>query len=127
MKTIKIFKIICLVALFAIIAHVAVANSSSYADAKKNLNETLSQVIKKDFGKIGNYFYENNIDRIEEVVTVIIAVDDSRNIKLLRAKCDNGQATEYVKNLFSKNTIKADPLLCGKKFIIDLRLLYIAK
>jgi len=127
MKTIKIFKIICLIALFAIIAHVAVANSSSFADAKKNLNETLYKVIKNDFKKLGNYLYENNIDRLEEVVTVVVAVDDFQQVKLLQAKCDNWQGTEYVKDLFLKNTIKADPLLCGKKFIIDLRLLYITK
>ncbi|MDX9882268.1 MAG: hypothetical protein RBS73_09390 [Prolixibacteraceae bacterium] len=127
MKTIKTFKAICLVAILFMIAHTTVANSSSLSDAKRNLHDTLSETIKKDFTRIGNYLYENNIDYLEETVTVIVSVDNYRRVKLLRAKCDNCKATEYVEVLFSQNVIQSDPLLCGKKFIIDLRLLYIAK
>lgn len=121
MKTIKI---ICLVALFAIITNVASANSAAFAAAKKNLNETIHKTIKSDFKKAGNFLYENEINRLSEVVKIVVKVDDNQELKLMKAECENCEASEYLKNVFSKYHIKADPILTGKYFQVDVRLIY---
>jgi len=108
MKTIKI---ICLVALFAIITNVASANSAAFAAAKKSLNETIYKTIKSDFKKVDNFLYENEINKLNNVVKLIL-------------KCENCDATEYIKDLFRKYNIKADPVLAGKYFQVSVRLIY---
>ena len=124
MKTINTIRIVSLVALFAIFTNVASANSAAFAVAKKNLNETIQKTIKSDFKKVDNFLYENEINRLNEVVKVIVKVDDSQELKLIKAECRNCEATEYLKNVFSKYHIKADPILTGKYFQVDVHLIY---
>lgn len=121
MKTIKI---ICLVALFAIITNVASANSNAFAAAKKSLNETIQNTIKLDFKKAGNFLYENEINKLNNVVKLVVKVDNNQKLVLIKAECENCEATEYMKDLFRKYNLKADPILAGKFFQVDVRLIY---
>lgn len=121
MKTIKI---ICLVALFAIITNVASANSAAFAAAKKSLNETIYKTIKSDFKKVDNFLYENEINKLNNVVKLILKVDNNQKLVLIKAECENCDATEYIKDLFRKYNIKADPVLAGKYFQVSVRLIY---
>ena len=121
MKTIKI---ICLVALFAIITNVASANSAAFAAAKKSLNETIYKTIKSDFKKVDNFLYENEINKLNNVVKLILKVDNNQKLVLIKAECENCDATEYIKDLFRKYNIKADAVLAGKYFQVSVRLIY---
>lgn len=124
MKTIKTIRIIGLVALFAFFTNVVSANSAAFAAAKKSLNETIQKTIKSDFKKAGNFLYENEIDRLNNVVTLTLKVDNNQQLVLIKAVCENCEATEYLKDVFRKYQIKADPILAGKYFQVNVRLIY---
>lgn len=125
MKTIKILTITIVLAL---VANITMATSAkSLAAAKQQLNESIGETIQDDISKRGNFLYENDIVKLNDRVKVSFRVNDNSEVELLRVDCKNCDAKAYLKDLFSSNKMKADEILVGKAYSLDVYLKFKAK
>ncbi|GEM_PF-3114899 len=88
------------------------------------VNTSLCEIIKSDFEKPGNYFYENDINRFKSDVSVVFYITSQNEVKILRAKSDDGSAIKYIKQLFLKTKINVPDEYENRKFRIVLKLDY---
>jgi len=71
-----------------------------------------------------NYFYEHDITRIKEKVEITCLVNDRNFVELVRVKCPNCDAADFVRFVFKENPVKVRGPLTGKVFRFDLQLRY---
>jgi hypothetical protein len=127
MKTIKFLKMTALMAIFMLTANLAYSTSDVLAIAKQDLKESITNVFKEDISKTGNYLYENQVYILNDKAKVTFRVNENRELEIIDIKCKNCDAAEYVKYVISQNEVKADQMLVGKAYTIDIRLKFQAK
>ncbi len=127
MKTLNVLKKASLVVIFLLVGTVVFATSAEVAVAEKKLGESVKETFKNDISKVGNYLYENKIVKLNDVVNVTFKVNDSNDLVLLKASCSNCNASEYAKYVFGLGLMKADDLLAGKAYEMDIVLKFKAK
>ncbi|MBN1819500.1 MAG: hypothetical protein JXR31_10340 [Prolixibacteraceae bacterium] len=127
MKTKNLLRMIALVAVFAMATNFAYSTGDAMAQAKQDLQKSIKQVFKGDISRTGNYLYENNVYKLDETAKLTLKVNEDLSLEVLKVECSNCDASEYVKYVFASNNVKADELLAGKAFTINIRLKYKAK
>ena len=127
MKTKKQFKVAALMAVFMVVANFAWSTGDAVAKAKHELHEAIARVFNEDISKNGNYLYENHVYKLNDKATVTFRVNDNCEVELLNAKCRNFDAVEYIKFVMAHNEVKADQLLVGNAYTMDIRLKFKAK
>lgn len=127
MKTIKFLKMTALMAIFMLTVNLAYSTSDALAIARQDLQKSITNVFKEDISKTGNYLYENQVYRINDKAKVTFRVNENRGLELIDVKCKNCDAAEYVKYVMTQNEIKADQMLVGKVYTIDICLKFKAK
>ncbi len=127
MKTINFFKTTGLVLVFILTANFAYSTSGAVAMAKKELHQSITDVFSDDISKRGNYLYENDIYKLNDKAEVILRVKDNGELELIDVKCKNCDAAEYIKYVIGLNKVKADQVLFGQAFSVDVRLRFKAK
>lgn len=125
MKTLKSLSI---VVLFTLIAGVTFATSHYETRYKvKTCNDlpcVIKQMVKTDFVRLNNYFQQNAIDEMNESVEFEFYVDKDSRIQVLTTKCENEDASNYVKQLLDNKQISADASVMNRKYKLKLTLYY---
>jgi len=127
MKTIKLIKTTALVAIFMLAANSAWSTGDAAAMAKQDLHKSITEVFNENISQNGNYLYENHIYKLNDKAKVSFRVNDKGELELIDVKSKNCDAAEYVKYVMGLNEVKADQLLAGKAYTIDIRLKFKAK
>ena len=122
MKTIKFLEMTALMAIFMLTVNLAYSTSDSLAIARQDLKKSITKVFEEDISKTGDYLYENQFYRNIDKAKVTFRVNENRGLELIDVKCKNCDATEYVKYVMTQNEVKADQLLVGKVYNIDISL-----
>ena len=120
-------KTILTMVLVAFIATTGFGTDAAMQAAKKNLNEKIGLVLHKDVNESGNYFQENGINKIKEDLKVSFYVNEDRELVLLRVNTGNTDAKAYMKHFFKYNNVKADKILIGRSYSMNLHLRYNAR
>ena len=100
----KTFKKLTFVLLF--VGATFTSFSGDYYDVKydikptEELAMTIKRFIRADFAKVNNFFYQRNINRFKESVTMKFYITSDKEFKLLSAESNDDLAEEYIKELF---------------------------
>ena len=121
MKTILTMVMVVMVTTFTF------AGGSGVQAAKKNLNKEIGIALNEDVNESGNYFEMNQIYNVKENMKVSFYVNDEQELVLLQVKTGNKDAKDYMKHFFKSNRLKADKVLCGQAFSLNLYLRYKAR
>lgn len=123
MKTLKtiIFSI-----LFIASASVAMANltTTKHISTTDDLCKVLKEKVEANFSEPSNFLNEKGVTKLYEDVEIIFFITPEQTIRLLSVNCQNGIATEYVKQLLNKQKLNVGEPLTGKMFRIDFKLNY---
>jgi hypothetical protein len=122
----KTFKLISLSILFAAFATIAMANSTvnKYITTTDDLRQVLKEKVVSNFTKPNNLLYEKGVNNLQEDVEIIFFVSPEHTIRILSIICDNGIATEYVKQVLNLQELNVNELLTNKTYRIELKLDY---
>jgi len=93
-------------------------------EARQELTKTVKRVISDEMNQYKNYFYDRDITTMKEKVEITCLVNENSKVELVRVKCPNYDATDFVKYIFKENAIKANRLLAGKVFRFNVELRY---
>ncbi len=102
----------------------AYAGTISEQEARQELSRNLKQVFSEELNRYKNYFYEHDITSMKEKVEITCMVNDQNNLELVRVKCPNCEASDFVRYVFKENPVKVRGPLTGKVFRFDLQLRY---
>lgn len=102
----------------------AYAGETSMEEARQQASLKLKRVFSDEMNHYKNYFYEHDISAMKEKVELIVLVNEQNHLELVRAKCRNCDATEFVKYVLAENKIRVDEQLTGKVLRINLELRY---
>lgn len=126
MKTQRITMMV--IAFFMMTGLVAAGETESAVNmAKKELYQEIKTCFKDDINKPFNYFYQNNINRVDDRVQICFVVDHDQSLRIVRLRCDDPDARDYVKHVFKNRKLTADSVLVGKAYIVNMTLRYGAK
>lgn len=123
MKTFKLFTLS--IFLFAACL-IASANEVKTIPIKSenDLRNSFREMIVTDFASTSGYLYKNDIYRMNETVEVTFLINPDQTIWVVRAKCNNPQAVEYIKQLLDKKLINVPKEMIGMVYEVDLSLDY---
>ncbi|MEN6454370.1 MAG: hypothetical protein ABFD10_08925 [Prolixibacteraceae bacterium] len=93
-------------------------------EARQELTRTVKSVISDEMNQYKNYFYDRDITTMKEKVEITCLVNENSKVELVRVKCPNCDAADFVKYIFKENTIQANRLLAGKVFRFNVELRY---
>jgi|GEM_PF-4902155 len=93
-------------------------------EARQELTKSVKRIISDEMNQYKNFFYDRDISTMKERVQVICTVNERNAVELVRVKCTNCDASDFIHYIFKENTIKADRLLAGKVFRFDVELRY---
>lgn len=103
-------------------AYAGMANTEM--EARQELTKTVKRVISDEMNHYKNFFYDRDITTMKERVEITCLVNEHNTVELVRVKCPNCDASEFMNYIFKENKIKADRLLAGKVFRFDVELRY---
>ena len=96
MKTQRITMMV--VAFFMMTGLVAAGETESAVNmAKKELYQEIKTCFKDDINKPFNYFYQNNINRVDDRVQICFVVDHDQSLRIVRLRCDDPDARGGVR------------------------------
>ncbi|WP_157624905.1 hypothetical protein [Sunxiuqinia dokdonensis] len=113
-----------MVVAFLMMTGLTFASETTATMAKKELYHEITEVFNNDLKDWNNYFYQNDIDKLDEKVQVCFIVNGDQSLSLVRVKSKDGAATDYVKHVFKTRKIEADKVLVGKAYIFNMDLRY---
>lgn len=116
-----------MVVAFFMMTGLTFAGETTASMAKKELCHEITEVFNNDIKEWNNYFYKNNIGKMEEKVKVCFIVNGDQSLSLIRLSCKDGAAKDYVKHVFKTRKIEADKVLAGKAYTFNLDLSYEAR
>jgi hypothetical protein len=116
-----------LIIAFVMMTGLAFAGETTTSMAKKELLHEITSSLNDGIKDWNNYFYQNDINKVDEKVRVYIVVNKDQSLKLIRVVCENPDATGYVKHIFGSEKMKADKALVGTAYRFNLSLRYIAQ
>ncbi len=99
-------------------------NVKTEIEARQELTRVVKKAISDEMNQIKNYFYDRDISKMKERVEVTCLVNDNKKIELVRVKCPNTEASDFIAYIFKQNTLRADDVLAGKVFRFDVELRY---
>ncbi|WP_430972648.1 hypothetical protein [Sunxiuqinia rutila] len=105
----------------------AFAGETATNMAKKDLYNEISDCFKEEIKDWNNYFYQNNINQLDEKVQVCFIVNGDQSLSLVRLRSDDEAAKDYVKHIFKTSELKADKVLVGKAYVFNLAVRYNTK
>jgi hypothetical protein len=100
------------------------ATTDTEMEARQELTKTVKRVISDEMSQYKNYFYDRDITTMKEKVEITCLVNENSKVELVRVKCPNCDASDFVKYIFKENSIKANRLLAGKVFRFNVELRY---
>ncbi len=116
-----------MVVAFFMMSGLAFSGETVTSIAKKELYLQISEVFKEDIKEWNNYFYKNDISKLDEKVLVCFIVNEDQSLSLIRLSCKDGVAKDYVKHVFKTRKMKADKVLVGQAYSLNLALHYKAR
>jgi hypothetical protein len=116
-----------MVVAFFMMTGLASAVETTASMAKKELVQEITEVFKNDIKEWNNYFYKNDIHKMEEKVQVCFIVNGDQSLSIVRLSCKDGAAKDYVKHVFKTHEIIADKVLVGNAYVVNLALRYEAR
>ncbi|MGV8093792.1 MAG: hypothetical protein AB2L24_18180 [Mangrovibacterium sp.] len=93
-------------------------------EARQELAKTVKRIITDEMSLYKNYFYDREITSMKEKVEITCLVNDKNNVELVRVKCPNCDAKDFINYIFKENQIKAHSVLVGKIFRVNVELRY---
>lgn len=93
-------------------------------EARQELTRTVKRVISDEMNQYKNYFYDRDISSMKEKVEITCLVNDDSKVELVKVKCQNCDASDFVRYIFNENTVKANRLLAGKVYRFNVELRY---
>lgn len=98
--------------------------SNTEMEARQELTRKVQKILSDEMNQYKNFFYEHDISSIREKVEVTCAVNEDNNVQLVRVKCTNCDASEFVKYVLAQNRLKVDKILAGKVYRFNVELRY---
>jgi len=123
MKTLKLISFsICLLA----VATIASANETTklLITSADDLRSSFREIIENDFSDCGNYFYKNDVDKLDGKVEVFFYIMPDQSVKILKVNSKSPVASEYIIQLLDKEKMNFTPEMIGKKFWVEITLIY---
>lgn len=93
-------------------------------EARQELAKTVKRIITDEMNQYKNYFYDREITSMKEKVEITCLVNEKNNVELVRVKCPNCEAKDFINYIFKENRIRAHRVLAGKVFRVNLELRY---
>jgi len=125
MKTLKTLSIAII---FTVIATVTFANTynviSFEVKASSELPVIIKHMVKQDFIRLNNYFYQNNINKLKADVTFEFFIDDDNKINIVSIESNDQQAAEYVKQLLHQTKLNVNDSVANKNYKLVIKLDY---
>lgn len=100
------------------------AGTMSEQEARQELTRNVKKVFSEEINQYKNFFYEHDINAMKEKVEITCLANDQNYLELVRLKCPNCQASDFVKHVFENYPVKVDGSLKGKVFRFNLELRY---
>ena len=116
-----------MVVAFLMMTGLTFGGETAASTAKKELVQEIAEVFQKDIKTWNNYFYHNDISKVNEKVRICFVVNGDQSLSLIRVSSDNGDANDYVKHVFKTRKIEADKVLAGNAYVINMALRYDAR
>lgn len=125
MKTLNTFFITVLLTAISIFSNANEYNETEL-DVKsiKDLTVSIKQMVRADFVNTGNYFYQNNIDKMNQKVVIQFYINNKKEINLLNVESDDYQAKDYITLLLDGKKIETTDFTLNKKFCLIIKLDY---
>lgn len=109
---------------FFMMTGLSFAGETAASMAQKELVQEITEVFKKDIKDWNNYFYQNDINKLDEKVKICFIVNGDQSLSLIRLSSKDGRAKDYVKHVFKTQKMEADKVLVGEAYVIHLALSY---
>jgi hypothetical protein len=123
MKTLKLISFsICLLAVATIAS--AKETTKLLITSPDDLRNSFREIIESDFSDYGNYFYKNDVDKLDGKVEVFFYIMPDQSVKILSVKSKSPVASEYIKQLLDKEKMNFKPEMIGKKYRVGITLIY---
>jgi hypothetical protein len=122
----KTLKTITLSFLFVAFATFAMAHSTlnSYIRTDDDLRQLIKEKVGSDFTNPYNYLNENEVTRLDDNVEVIFFITPEKTISIRSVNSQSKIASDYVRQLLSKEKLNIEGLFTGKVFRIEIKLSY---
>jgi hypothetical protein len=125
----KKLNFLTLTAIFTLVATVTMANPfkeeiTTNVESISDLRASIKHMVKYDFNRTGNFFYNNGINKMKADVVVDFYISKDKKVILLSVKCRNCMAEDYVKQLLNQQEINVADNLTQKRYRIELKLDY---
>jgi uncharacterized protein with FMN-binding domain len=117
---------ISLTILFVAAVAIASANETKTQLIKStdDLRSSFREIIESDFSDMGNYFYQNDVDKVDGRVEVYFQINSDRSVKILKVDSKSPTASKYITQLFNHEKLNITPDMVGRKFKISIKLIY---
>lgn len=125
MKTIKTLFLTLMLAVLSLSSFSIDYNESRYEiKTENNLKTVIKRMVTKDFYRTDNYFHNNNIPDLKEVVVVKFLINSDNKIQVIEIDSKSPEAKEYINGLLHNSKVKANGLILNKYYKIEIKLDY---
>jgi hypothetical protein len=126
MKTLKTLFIVSLLSVTTLLANANEKHevTTLKASTVEELKTSIEDVIKNDFKRYNNFFYQNGINKFQENVVVKFRIMPNQKLYIFSVECDDCDGVEYVKEMLKNVKFDVDENLMKRNYAINIKLDY---